>query len=119
MDSIADAPRERKMALACSYVPEEIILAAGFTPTPIHPDKPPSAGEPHIYPNTCGYLKSLLAQGLHREMAGAEGIVFANCCDGMRKLRDIWEQYVPNTPALFLEVPKKKDLLSEAALQKK
>lgn len=112
MDSIANAPKERKMAFACSYVPEEIILAAGFTPTPIHPDKPPSDGEPHIYPNTCGYLKSLLAQGLYHEMAGAEGIVFANCCDGMRKLHDIWERCVPGTPSLFLEVPKKKDRLS-------
>ncbi len=112
MDPIAEDIPERRMAFTCSYVPEEIILASGFNPVPVHPEKPPSDGDSHIYPNTCGYLKSMLAHGLSGDVAAAEGIVFANCCDGMRKLYDIWEKYVSHMHAFLLEVPKKNDPLS-------
>lgn len=103
---------EGKLAYTCSYVPEEIIRAAGFQPLRIRPERNPSEADTHIYPNTCGYLKSLLAHGLYEDMSGVEGIVFANCCDGMRRLRDIWEHYVSAVPSFFIDVPKKKDPLS-------
>ncbi len=103
---------KRTFAYVCSYVPEEIILAAGFRPQRVLPDANPSDADAHIHPNTCGYLKSLLAAGLHGDLADMDGIVFANCCDGMRRLNDLWEKYVPGVPPLFMDLPKKNDPLS-------
>ncbi len=94
---------------ACSYVPGEIILAAGFVPRRIIPERPSSEADAYMHPNTCYYLKSLLASGLAGESAGAKGIVFANSCDGMRRVHDLWGKYKKDVAALFIDVPKKKD----------
>jgi benzoyl-CoA reductase/2-hydroxyglutaryl-CoA dehydratase subunit BcrC/BadD/HgdB len=90
-------------------VPEEIITAAGFHPKRVTPQDAPGDADSHIYPNTCGYVKSLLASALDKEDRGAAGIVIGNSCDGMRRLYDLWEAYVPDVPAFLLDVPKKKD----------
>jgi benzoyl-CoA reductase/2-hydroxyglutaryl-CoA dehydratase subunit BcrC/BadD/HgdB len=100
---------ERTVAYACTYVPEEIILAAGLRPERIIPESRPSQADAHMHPNTCYYIKSLLASGLAGAEAGAAAVVFANSCDGMRRLHDVWSEYVEGVPALFLDVPKKKD----------
>lgn len=104
----------RRLGYTCSYVPEEIIRAAGLVPVRLLPDTDPSAADAHIHPNTCGYLRSLLAAGLRAEEAGRVGVVFAGCCDGMRKVHDLWQAYVPGSLALFLDLPKKRDALSTA-----
>lgn len=104
-----DGAQTASVLTTCSCVPEEIITAAGFHPVRLLPLAPPADADSHIYPNTCGFLKSLLASALDGEAAGASCVVIANGCDGMRKLYDLWEAYVPGIPALFLDVPKKKD----------
>ncbi len=52
----------------CSYVPEEIILAAGLVPRRFLPAE--AASETWIHPNACGYVKSILPAALENE-AGA------------------------------------------------
>jgi len=104
-----DGERTATVVTTCSCVPEEIIAAAGFHPVRLLPLAPPADADSHVHPNTCGYLKSLLAAALEGEASGASCIVIANGCDGMRKLYDIWDTYVSDVPALFLDVPKKKD----------
>jgi benzoyl-CoA reductase/2-hydroxyglutaryl-CoA dehydratase subunit BcrC/BadD/HgdB len=91
-------------------VPEEIITAAGFQPRRVLPEHPPADADSHIHPNTCGYVKSLLASALEKEDRGTSCIVIGNSCDGMRRLYDLWEAYVPDIPAFLLDVPKKKDV---------
>lgn len=91
----------------CSYVPEEIILAAGFRPCRFLPES--NQAEAWIHPNTCGYVKSILAAGLAAGEPRAAGIVIANSCDAMRRLHDLWTAYVPAVPAFFLDMPRKRD----------
>lgn len=100
------------VAYTCSYVPEEILLAAGLTPIRMIPEPGPASADAYVHPNTCSYVKSLLAAGLAGAAAGSGAVVFANSCDGMRRLNDLWTEYVPAVPALFLDVPKKKDAAS-------
>jgi benzoyl-CoA reductase/2-hydroxyglutaryl-CoA dehydratase subunit BcrC/BadD/HgdB len=100
---------ERTVCYTCSYVPEEIILAAGLIPRRVIPEARPSEADAYMHPNTCYYVKSLLASGLAQAGAGTDAIVFANSCDAMRRLNDVWREYVEAVPALFLDVPKKKD----------
>ncbi|MEW6439729.1 MAG: 2-hydroxyacyl-CoA dehydratase family protein [bacterium] len=104
-----DASGERTIAYTCSYVPEEILLAAGLTPWRMIPRAHPSEADPYLYPNTCSYVKSLMAAGLSGAASGAGAVVFANSCAGMRRLHDLWSQYVKAVPALFIDVPKKND----------
>ena len=109
MTNSIDDSVPRTALYACSYVPEEIIVAAGLLPMRIAPEPRPSGADAHMHPNMCHYVKSLMAAGLAGEASGADCIVFANSCDGMRRLHDLWKEYVKETPALFLDVPKKKD----------
>jgi benzoyl-CoA reductase/2-hydroxyglutaryl-CoA dehydratase subunit BcrC/BadD/HgdB len=73
------------------------------------PSHPPADADSHIHPNTCGYLKSLLACALDREGEAASCIVIGNSCDGMRKLYDLWGAYATRIPALFVDLPRKND----------
>jgi benzoyl-CoA reductase/2-hydroxyglutaryl-CoA dehydratase subunit BcrC/BadD/HgdB len=54
-------------------------------------------------------VKALLAAALEGETPRLEGFVITNSCDGMRRLYDVWTEYVPGVPAFFLDVPKKRD----------
>lgn len=106
---IGGVKMNRVISYACSYVPVEIIIAAGLFPRRIIPESRPSDADAYIHPNTCCYVKSLLATALEGEALQTDGIIFANSCDGMRKLYDIWKEYVKDVTALFIDIPKKKD----------
>ncbi len=101
------ARESRHVLYTCSYVPEEIILAAGFEPRRYLPKG--SSGDAYIHPNTCGYVKSMLNAALEEKDPGTAAIVIANSCDAMRRLYDLWQEYVPAVPAFFLDVPKRTD----------
>jgi benzoyl-CoA reductase/2-hydroxyglutaryl-CoA dehydratase subunit BcrC/BadD/HgdB len=91
----------------CSYVPEEIILAAGFQPRRFLPEG--CSADTYVHPNTCGYVKSMVEAAVEGAASEAAGIIIANSCDAMRKLYDLWTQYVTTPPAFFLDVPRKAD----------
>jgi benzoyl-CoA reductase/2-hydroxyglutaryl-CoA dehydratase subunit BcrC/BadD/HgdB len=105
--SEASRASEKAILYNCSYVPEEIVLAAGFRPRRFLPEGRPA--DAWIHPKTCGYVKNVLAAALDSEDLGAVGIIIANSCDAMRRLYDLWTGYVPRVPAFFLDVPKKSD----------
>lgn len=107
----ASAKKQNRIAFPCAYVPVELISAAGFAPIRLIPESRPAEAEPFLHPLTCGYIKSLLAAGLRNGLSDMAGIVIPNCCDGMRKLHDIWKSYI-DVPSLMLDVPKKTDPLS-------
>jgi benzoyl-CoA reductase/2-hydroxyglutaryl-CoA dehydratase subunit BcrC/BadD/HgdB len=68
----------------------------------------------YVCSNLCPYLKNLLESGLNSKMADLAGIVFVNSCDGMRRMADLWSQYVnPKQFIYWLEVPKNQN---EAAI---
>lgn len=97
----------RDVLYTCSYVPEEIILAAGCAPRRFLP-RGATAGT-WMHPNTCGYVQSMLAAALENGGVEAAAIIIANSCDAMRRLYDLWTAHVRAVPALFLDVPKQAD----------
>ncbi len=99
----------RPVSSVCSYTPEEIVVAAGFALRRVIPGGRPSQADAYMHTNTCPYVKSLFASALKENIGG---IVFPNCCDGMRRLHDVWKEYVKSVPSLFFDVPKKKDTAS-------
>jgi benzoyl-CoA reductase/2-hydroxyglutaryl-CoA dehydratase subunit BcrC/BadD/HgdB len=101
--------RSPVVGYTCSYMPVEIINAAGIIPRRIIPESRGMQADAYIHPNTCHYLKSLLADALGGAFSGLDGMIFVNSCDGMRKLFDIWNRYIKQPSALFVDLLKKKD----------
>ncbi|HVN71372.1 MAG TPA: 2-hydroxyacyl-CoA dehydratase family protein [Desulfomonilia bacterium] len=98
-----------KAGYACSYVPVEIILAAGFKAERLIPEGRSSDAEGLIHPNTCCYVKNLLSHAAKGAFSDHDVVILANSCDAMRKLFDLWNARVDKPVALFMDIPKKRD----------
>lgn len=67
--------------VTCSYVPVEIIHAAGFIPRRLIPPAPKEAG---LLPrNYCSYARSCVLAD------DAAPVIFTTCCDGLRRCYDV------------------------------
>jgi benzoyl-CoA reductase subunit C len=94
----------------CTYVPEEVILAAGALPiriTGYSHEEELVDGTAYLYINNCSFSRSCLQLGLKSEYAFLDGVVGGSTCDGARRLFDLWRYYLK--PAFFqvLTVPRK------------
>jgi len=100
-----------KIGWMCSFVPEEMILAAGLTPSRIQGRvEAIERADAYAFTNLCPYVKNLLDSGLRHKFDGMAGVVFANSCDGMRRLSDLWRHYVGIPFSYLLEVPKNRNV---------
>jgi benzoyl-CoA reductase/2-hydroxyglutaryl-CoA dehydratase subunit BcrC/BadD/HgdB len=94
----------------CSLVPVEMIMAAGLKPLRVKGKaETTAAADAYLYPNMCPYIKSLFTDALDGGDAAREGVVFTRSCDGMRRLYDAWQAYVPGGFAYMLQAPKNCD----------
>ncbi len=93
-------PDRRAIGYICTYAPEEIIHAAGFTPVRLRigPELPTRA-EAHLPGFTCALCRSVLHQALRADLAFLSGLVFPHTCDTLQVLADIWRE---NFPDLFV-----------------
>jgi bzd-type benzoyl-CoA reductase N subunit len=93
-------PDRQAMGYVCTYAPEEIIHAAGFTPVRIRtgPELPTQA-EAHLQSFTCALCRSALHQALAGDLAFLSGLIFPHTCDTLQVLADIWHE---NFPELFV-----------------
>ena len=84
-------PRHRAMGYFCTYVPEELIHAAGFVPVRIRSSgETPSLADAHLQSYTCALCRSALDQALRGDLSFLQGVVFAHTCDTLQALADIW-----------------------------
>ncbi|MBN2168034.1 MAG: 2-hydroxyacyl-CoA dehydratase [Actinobacteria bacterium] len=75
----------------CSYVPEELIYAAGVLPVRILGDnKQRAAWGGHLQNYCCSLSRSVLDMALTGEFDFIDGFVFGHTCDTMQRLSDIW-----------------------------
>lgn len=117
--SIADVSLEEsslpKIGYMCSYTPVEIIRAAGFHPVRIKgSNTEDTSADEHLCANICPYIKTALEKKLSGGLEHLQGMVFANSCDGMRRLYDAWVRVDGNKKFNYiLDVPKNND---EAAI---
>jgi benzoyl-CoA reductase/2-hydroxyglutaryl-CoA dehydratase subunit BcrC/BadD/HgdB len=95
----------------CNYIPEEIIYAAGMMPWRLLGGEERYAkADTYLYTSCCSFVKSCLADGLENNLDFLDGYVTGNTCDFIRRLYDVWSQYlVEKTPFVsMLTVPFKK-----------
>ena len=86
-------PDRQAMGYICTYTPEEVIQAAGFTPVRLRtsPELPTQA-EAHLQSFTCALCRSALHQALRGDLAFLSGLVFPHTCDTLQVLADIWRE---------------------------
>ncbi len=92
----------------CSYVPEELIYAAGQLPVRIlGSHEPQDVTEPHIFGMYCPFCRDVLAQGLKGRYDYMKGIVLAQSCLHLRQAYTSWKNHVPGDYSFYLYMPNK------------
>ena len=94
----------------CTYVPEEILHAAGILPvrvTGYSQEMELEDGNAYMYINNCSFSRSCLQMGIRGEYDFLDGVVAGSTCDGARRLFDLWCHYIGTTFYHILTVPRK------------
>ena len=94
----------------CTYVPEEIIHAAGGLPVRItgYPQEMElEDGNAYLYINNCSFSRSCLQMGIRGEYDYLDGMVAGSTCDGARRLFDLWQYYIKTPFSHIITVPRK------------
>ena len=91
--------------------PEEIILAAGFTPYRLFgdPEIEPIKANEHIPPTHCVWTRNLLELAISGLNEDVVGIITTHGCDRTNREFDIWRECVDVDFMYFLNSPKKLD----------
>ena len=92
----------------CTYVPEEIIHAAGMLPVRVLGDSVNIMdADAYLYANTCFFARSCLELGLQRGYDFLDALVAGNTCDPVRRLYDVWRKYLPVDTMQIISIPHK------------
>jgi benzoyl-CoA reductase subunit C len=84
-------PGRRAMGYLCSYVPEEMIHAAGLTPVRLRGTTAPLRHvDAHLQSFACALCRSTLDQVLGGELDFLVGTAFAHTCDTLQAQADLW-----------------------------
>jgi bzd-type benzoyl-CoA reductase N subunit len=113
----AKARGQKVMGWVCTYVPEELLHAAGALPVRISgygKETDLQDGTAYFYVNNCSFARSCLQLGLRGEYDYLDGFVAGSTCDAARRLFDLWRHYVPVPFSHVMTVPRK---YSERALE--
>lgn len=91
-------PEHQAMGYLCSYAPQELIHAAGWTPVRIRGNSAPLRQvDAHLQSFTCALCRSALDQMLNHELDWSSGTLFAHSCDAMQALADLWRMHTPES----------------------
>jgi len=96
------------MGYFCTYVPEEILYAAGVLPVRIlGSHEPQDVTEPHIFAMFCPFCRDCLAQGLKGRYKYLDGLMIAQSCLHIRQAYTSWIKHRPVEFEKFLCMPHK------------
>ncbi|MDP2744115.1 MAG: benzoyl-CoA reductase, bzd-type, subunit N [Dehalococcoidia bacterium] len=96
------------MGYFCTYVPEEIVYAAGVLPVRvIGSHEAQSYTEPHIYAMFCPFSRDVLAQGLRGKYDYLDGIMIGHSCLHLRQAFGAWMTNVPASFSYYMYTPAK------------
>lgn len=101
----------RIIGLFCSYVPEELITAAGMVPFRMRAvgSTKTTLGDTWFSSFNCSYTRHLFDLALEGKFRFLDGVIFLNSCDHIRRMYDNWRAALDH-PGLIhlLAVPRKK-----------
>jgi benzoyl-CoA reductase/2-hydroxyglutaryl-CoA dehydratase subunit BcrC/BadD/HgdB len=94
---------EKALGYFCTFIPKELIWAAGFTPVRVlADDRTISLANAHLQSYCCSQVKGCLERALTD--LDLNGAVFTRSCDSLMRLTDIWEMN-SHIPVYDLEFP--------------
>ena len=101
---------KKVVGYACSYVPEELIIAAGAHPARLTGTREGiRLADGHLQSYCCSLVRGILEDGLSGRGAVLDGVVFPHTCDSIQRLSDIWRLNVKGGFHLDLVLPVKLD----------
>ncbi|NMG55186.1 benzoyl-CoA reductase, bzd-type, subunit N [Aromatoleum aromaticum] len=84
------------VATMCTYVPEEVLIAAGMLPVRVlGAHEPQNVTEPHIFGMFCPFCRDSLSQGLLGRFDYCDGVTLAQSCIQYRQTFNSWRLHVP------------------------
>ena len=90
----------------CTYVPEELVMAAGMLPVRILGSHEPQAlTEPHIFGMFCPFCRDGLAQGLKGRYNYVEAIVLSHSCLHFRQAFTSSKAHIPTNWSYYIPMP--------------
>ncbi len=90
----------------CTYVPEELLYAAGILPVRIlGSHEVQDVTEPHIFAMFCPFCRDCLAQGLKGRFDYLDGITIAQSCLHIRQSFTSWQKHIPVDYNYYLPMP--------------
>ena len=90
----------------CTYVPEEILYAAGILPVRIlGGHEPPNLAAPHLFDMWCPFCRDCLSQGLQGKYDYLNGVMIAQSCLHTRQAFASWQIHIPHEWDYFLSMP--------------
>lgn len=90
-----------------TYVPEEIIIAAGFTPYRVMGASVPlSASKAYMSGNICSSIQSILECELNGDYDFLSGMIIGASTEATKRLYDAWLRYAKTPFCHFFDIPK-------------
>ena len=95
--------------------PEEILMAAGFTPIRLlgDPTIEHDKVNEHIPPTHCVWARNILEQALKGLFSEIKGVITSHGCDCTNREFDIWIEAVDIDFLFYLNVPLKRDKIAQ------
>jgi bcr-type benzoyl-CoA reductase subunit C len=93
----------------CSFVPEEIISAAGLLPFRIRAtgSKGTELSDGYMSSVNCSFSRNCLNMALSGEYDFLDGAAWVNSCDQVRRIYDIWKRKLETPFVQILSLPRK------------
>lgn len=106
---------ENEIAWFCTYTPLEILDAAGLFPVRHFGDPLAlESADALLHQAICPYIRACLAAEMEENRP--HHAVFANSCDGMRRLHDAWKALFPGDFVFLLDLPRNEGTWGERIL---
>jgi benzoyl-CoA reductase subunit C len=97
---------QQVIGMMCTYVPEEILYAAGMLPVRIlGGHEPQDVTEAHIFGMFCPFSRDALAQGLKGKYSYVDSIVLSHSCLHFRQTFTSWKMHLPLKWSYYLPMP--------------
>ncbi len=112
----AKADGKKVVGYFCSYVPEELLHAAGFIPYRMRAvgSRGTALGDTYYSSKNCSYVRHCFDMALQGDFHFLDGVVFMNGCDHNRRMYDNW-RYADIQPDFLYMLPVP-HVLSDVAL---
>jgi benzoyl-CoA reductase/2-hydroxyglutaryl-CoA dehydratase subunit BcrC/BadD/HgdB len=99
---------KKVIGYTCTYVPEEIIHAAGMLPVRVTGGSKQIAladADMQLNPKLCSYSRTCYQVVCQGDYSFLDGLIVGSTCDAMRRLFDAWKYYGTMPFTYIIDVP--------------